>query len=325
MDFAAASKTKLHHIIKSQQFDIDLLQKLFYKTGNIKSQFKNPAGRTMLRRKHEGKLLFNVFYEPSTRTRYSFAAAANHLGMQVVDTENAKQFSSAIKGESIEDTIQVLAGYHPDAIVLRHHEAGAAHKAALISPVPIINAGDGAGQHPTQALLDVFTIYNRMKKLNDLCILVGGDLAYGRTVRSLVYLLSKFKGNSFVFCSPEPLMMFPDIKEHLEEIGAPYVEVTQNLHKALPHADIVYWTRIQRERITDPTIDIEKVMEQFVIDQEALDIMKPYSVLLHPLPRNKEIARECDDDIRSAYFEQAANGMYVRMALLDEILTKNSF
>jgi len=308
------------HIIKSQQFSPEYLQKLFHKVASIQQQFKNGTGRVILRQKLANKLLFNVFYEPSTRTRYSFAAAAHHLGMQVIDTENAKQFSSAIKGESIEDTIKVLCGYAPDVIVLRHHEAGSADRAAAVSTVPIINAGDGAGQHPTQALLDVYTIFNRLKTLNKLTVLVGGDLAYGRTVRSLVYLLSKFKGTSFIFCSPEQLKMFPDIKEHLDDKNVPYIEVTKDLHRVISLADVVYWTRIQKERITDLDIDVDELMQQFVIDKPTMSLMKPYSVLMHPLPRNNEISTEVDDDVRSAYFEQASNGMYVRMALLETIL-----
>lgn len=326
MDFSDVTKIKpLNHILKAQQFTPEYLQQLFYKVSNFQKQFKNGTGRVILRRKLDNKLLFNVFYEPSTRTRYSFASAAHHLGMQVVDTENAKQFSSAIKGESIEDTIKVLCGYEPDAIVLRHNEAGAAEKAASVSTVPIINAGDGAGQHPTQALLDIYTIFNRLKTLNNLTVLVGGDLAYGRTARSLVYVLSKFRGTSFIFCSPEQLRMFPDIKAHLEECDTPYVEVHKDLHKVVALADVVYWTRIQKERITDPEIDFEHLTQRFIIDKKILSLMKPYSVLMHPLPRNNEISPEVDNDIRAAYFEQAANGMYVRMALLDSLLNTSSF
>jgi aspartate carbamoyltransferase catalytic subunit len=325
MDTYSVKQSKLTHIIKAQQFSTDFLQQLFYKVASIQQQFKNPAGRVILRQKLSNKLLFNLFYEPSTRTRYSFASAAHHMGMQVIGTENAKTFSSAVKGESIEDTIKVLCGYAPDAIVLRHHEIGSAEKAAAVSTVPIINAGDGTGQHPTQALLDVYTIYNRLKTLNNLTVLIGGDLAYGRTVRSLVYLLSKFKGTNFIFCSPEPLKMFPDIKEHLEESGVPFIEVFEDLYKVISLADVVYWTRIQKERIEDPDLDIDELMSQFVIDNQMLSLMKPYSVLMHPLPRNSEIAVEVDNDIRAAYFEQASNGMFVRMALLEMVLKNKDF
>lgn len=311
---------KFNHIIKSQQFSVETLSDLFYKVSNIRTQFKNPAGRIVLKRKLADKLLFNIFYEPSTRTRLSFASAAHHMGMQVVGTEAANQFSSAIKGETLEDTIRVLCSYHPDAIVLRHHTEGSVEKASQISTVPIINAGDGTGQHPTQALLDVYTIHNRLKTLSGLTILVGGDLAHGRTVRSLVYLLSKYPGNNFIFCSPETLGMFPDIKDHLAENHVPYLEIFSDLPRVIGLADVVYWTRIQKERIADKSIDINKVMQEFVIDQQTMTLMKPYSVLLHPLPRNLEIATEVDSDIRAAYFEQAENGLYVRMAILEMLL-----
>jgi len=315
-------KNKLQHIIKSQQFSPELLQQLFYRVSNIQIQFKNSAGRVVLKRSLADKLLFNIFYEPSTRTRLSFASAAHHLGMKVVGTEAASQFSSAIKGETLEDTVKVLCSYHPDAIVMRHHTEGSIEKAAEVSTVPIINAGDGAGQHPTQALLDVYTIHNRLKSLNNLTILIGGDLAYGRTVRSLVYLLSKFKGNKFIFCSPEPLKMQPDIKDHLAEHNMPYLEIFNDLSKVISLADVVYWTRIQKERLPDD-IDLEQLTSQFQINKDIMSLMKPYSVLMHPLPRNDEILTEVDSDIRSAYFEQAGNGMYVRMALLELLLKDN--
>jgi len=314
----------LKHIIKSQQFEPEDIQKLFIRTAQIQQQFHNPAGRIVLRQSSlVNKLLFNIFYEPSTRTRFSFAAAANHLGMQVADTENATQFSSVTKGETLEDTIKVLCQYYPDVIVLRHNEEGAAERAAAISTVPIINAGDGRGQHPTQALLDLYTVWRRLKTLNGLTILVGGDLTNGRTVRSLVYLFSKFRGTKFIFCSPKQLRMLPDLKQHLDEQNIPYTEVFSDANKLLPLADVVYWTRVQVERIEDPNLDAEKLRKQFVIDAESMACMKPYSVLMHPLPRVNEITTDCDTDVRSAYFEQAGNGMFVRMALLEHILKKD--
>jgi aspartate carbamoyltransferase catalytic subunit len=311
---------KFKHIIKSQQFTPEILTELFYRVSNIHTQFKNPAGRVVLRRSLADKLLFNIFYEPSTRTRLSFASAARHLGMHVEGTEAANHFSSAIKGETLEDTIRVLCSYYPDVIVLRHHTEGSVEKASELSTVPIINAGDGTGQHPTQALLDIYTIHNRLKTLSGLTILVGGDLAHGRTVRSLVYLLSKYQGNNFIFCSPETLKMFPDIKNHLAENSIPYLEIFNDLSRVIGLADVVYWTRIQKERITDETVDIDEVMKQFVIDLPIMSLMKPYSVLMHPLPRNLEISTDVDTDVRAAYFEQAENGLYIRMALLEMLL-----
>jgi aspartate carbamoyltransferase catalytic subunit len=311
---------KVRHIIKSQQFEVGFLQSLFHRVAQIKKQFENGAGRVILRQRLSNKLLINLFYEASTRTRLSFAAAAYHLGMNVMGTENAREFSSAIKGETLEDSIKVLCHYCPDAIVIRHHEEGSVAKAAEISNVSIINAGDGKGQHPTQALLDLYTVWERLKTLNNLKILVGGDLAYGRTVRSLVYLLSKFQGTEFIFCAPEVLRMQPDIKDHLDEHSIPYVEVFENISKVIPLADVVYWTRIQKERI-EANLDLDQITKEFTIDMNTMALMKPFSILMHPLPRVHEITTDVDSDIRAAYFEQAGNGMYVRMALLEWILT----
>lgn len=302
-------------IIYSQQFGPVFLEKLFKRTQQIQMQFQNPAGRVVLRRSLADKLMFSIFYEPSTRTRLSFSAAAAHLGMQVVSTENATKFSSAIKGESLEDTIKVLNGYYPDVIVLRHNVEGAAERAANTSRCPVINAGDGTGQHPTQALLDLYTIWNRLKRLQDLNVIVGGDLAHGRTVRSLVYLLSKFSNINFTFCSPENLKMFDDIKQHLDEHKVPYQE-TADLRSHLGDADVVYWTRLQKERMEESL----EVADGFKLNKTHLELMKPFSIILHPLPRNEEIATEVDSDLRAAYFDQSENGMFVRMALLEWIL-----
>ena len=316
----------MKHVIKSQQFDPHSIQKLFLRTAQMQQGFANSAGKIVLRKSSlAGKLLFNIFYEPSTRTRFSFAAAAHHLGMHVADTEAANHFSSVTKGETLEDTIKVLCSYHPDVIVLRHNEEGAAERAASVSSVPIINAGDGKGQHPTQALLDLYTVWKRLKTLNGLTILVGGDLAHGRTVRSLVYLFSKFGGNQFIFCSPEQLKMLPDIKQHLEDNNITYTEVFEDLNNVLPMADVVYWTRVQTERIDNSKLDPIALREQFTITPDNMAHMKPYSVLMHPLPRVTEISTACDKDVRSAYFEQAGNGMFVRMALLEDILKKDGF
>jgi len=307
----------IRHVIYSQQFNHKFLENLFLRTQQIQKQFKNPAGKVVLKQRLADKLLFNIFYEPSTRTRLSFAAAAHHLGMTVIGTENAAQFSSAIKGETLEDTIRVLNGYCPDVIILRHPKEGAIVEAAEHSRIPIINAGDGAGQHPTQALLDLYTIWTRLRKLKDIHILVGGDLANGRTVRSLVYLLAKFPNISFTFCAPEQLQMLQDIKDYLEEYGVSYKE-TDDLKSSISDADVIYWTRLQKERLQE-SMEIEN---DFIITKEHLALMKPYSVLLHPLPRNEEISKDVDSDVRAAYFEQSENGMYVRMALLEWIFHK---
>ncbi len=309
----------LKHVLKSQQFSRAMLEELFRVTDDFKKLFCDKSKST-LRGLLANRLLFNIFYEPSTRTRISFGAAAAHLGMHVVETENAKEFSSAIKGETLEDTIRVLCEYYPDAIVLRHYEAGAAEKAAEVatSGVSIINAGDGGGQHPTQALLDLFTIKKEIGRLDELSVCMGGDLANGRTVRSLAYLLTKFKGTRFIFVSPPELGMKEDILEHLTEHKIEF-RAEEELKTALPKADVVYWTRIQRERIEDRELS-ERVANFYQIGPDQMAFMQKKSILMHPLPRVKEIKPEVDSDPRAAYFRQAGNGMFIRMALLHLML-----
>ena len=260
--------------------------------------------------------MFTIFYEPSTRTRLSFAAAGAHLGMQVTGTENAGKFSSAIKGESLEDSIRVLCEYCPDVIVLRHDKAGAAERAAMVAGPNtfIVNAGDGDGQHPTQALLDLYTISQEKGRLEDLTVVMGGDLANGRTVRSLAYLLSKFDGVRLVFVSPAELSMKEDIKAHLNEHKIDFQEEA-SLEAALRAADVVYWTRIQRERIQDENL-YAKVKDVYRIGPREMDFLKPEAVLMHPLPRVDEIAKEVDNDRRAVYFKQTGYGMFMRMSLL---------
>ncbi len=306
---------ELQHILRSQQFDLVMMYRLFERASYYGKLFQN--GSSCYEDTLAGKILLGLFYEPSTRTRLSFAMAGHHLGMKVEITENAKDFSSAIKGESIEDTIRVISGYHPAVIVIRHPEKGAAERAAAVSAVPIINAGDGCGQHPTQALLDVYTIYNAFGELEGLNIAIGGDLAHGRTARSLVYLMSKFKGVSFDFISPQEFRIGDDIKDYLARHNVTFVE-HENL-RALDWADVVYWTRIQKERALTGT-DFSKIEREFVIGPDQLDQIKKSAIIMHPLPRVNEIALEVDNDPRAKYFEQSDNGMLIRMALLHLIL-----
>ncbi len=306
---------ELQHILRSQQFDLAMMYRLFERASYYGKLFQN--GSSCYEDTLAGKILLGLFYEPSTRTRLSFAMAGHHLGMKVEITENAKDFSSAIKGESIEDTIRVIGGYRPAVIVIRHPEEGAAERAAAVSAVPIINAGDGCGQHPTQALLDVYTIYNAFGELEGLNITIGGDLAHGRTVRSLVYLMSKFKGVSFDFISPQEFRIGDDIKEYLKRHGVGFTE--QEGMSAIARADVVYWTRIQKERM--PTgIDFTEIENKYVIGAEQLSQIKKDAIIMHPLPRVKEISIEVDSDPRAEYFKQSDNGMLIRMALLHLIL-----
>lgn len=313
----------MKHLLRSQQFDRSSLEKLFSSTDKIRKLFQKKSGRKKLKKELLGKLMFAIFYEPSTRTRISFASAGAHMGMRVITTENARDFSSAIKGETLEDTIRVLCEYHPDTIVLRHNETGAAERAASISEryrIPIINAGDGIGQHPTQALLDLYTIRRELGTIDGLTVVIGGDLAQGRTAKSLSYLLSKFDNIRIIFVSPPELRIGEDILDHLKEHGVRYTQKS-DLGAVLPHADVVYWTRIQKERMGKKTF--KKVNGLYRIGlQEVAKMKKKRSIILHPLPRVDEIAKEVDDDPRAAYFRQAGNGMFVRMAILKMLLHK---
>jgi aspartate carbamoyltransferase catalytic subunit len=271
----------------------------------------------------KGKVLATLFYEPSTRTRLSFETAMLRLGGGVISTENAKEFSSAIKGESIEDTARVIGGY-ADCIVLRHHEEGSVKKAADVSKIPIINAGDGKGQHPTQALLDLYTIYKEIGKMNEIKIAFVGDLSSGRTSRSLCYLFGKFKGIEVNFVSPDNLKMAEDIKEYLKKHGISFRE-ENDLNKVLSEVDIVYMTRIQKERISQE--DYEKARGKFIINEDNLNLVKKTSRIMHPLPHVEEISLSLEtekNDERVAYFRQSENGLWIRMALLLKILGNNS-
>jgi len=239
------------------------------------------------------------------------------LGGTTMGTDNAREFSSAAKGETLEDTIRIVSGY-ADVIVIRHNEEGAARRAAAVSSVPIINAGDGPGQHPTQALLDLYTIRDELTRIDGVRVAMVGDLANGRTVRSLTYLLSKFKDIKVWFVAPPQVAMRDDLKTHLDEHHVPWFE-TQDMNAVLPEVDVVYMTRIQKERFADPEA-YDAVKGVYRMDREAVALMRKYAILMHPLPRVDEIAPEVDDDPRAAYFRQARNGLHVRMALLDRLL-----
>ncbi len=305
---------RVKHIIESQQFSSEFLFKLFKKADELR---KYHDGKLL-----KGKILATLFYEPSTRTRLSFESAMARLGGQIISTENAKEFSSSIKGESLVDTIRIVSCYS-DCIVLRHYETGAALEASKVSAVPVINAGDGKGQHPTQALLDVYTIYREIGRLKNIKVALVGDLASGRTARSLCYLLGKFRRNEIIFVSPENLKMREDIKEHLEKHDISFRE-ENNLNRILPEVDVVYMTRIQKERISRE--DYENARGKYSINLENILSVKPESRIMHPLPHVEEINLPLEfeeKDPRVAYFRQAENGLYIRMALLAELLGKD--
>ncbi|MEK6915093.1 MAG: aspartate carbamoyltransferase [Nanoarchaeota archaeon] len=298
------------HIVESQQFTKELLLKLFARADELRFE-KRPL--------FAGKVLATLFYEPSTRTRLSFEAAMLKLGGQVITTENAKEFSSAVKGESLEDTIRIVGSY-VDCIVLRHYEEGTSKRASQISNVPIINAGDGKGQHPSQALLDVYTLFREFGKIDGLKIAFVGDLAHGRTVRSLSYLLGKYENIQLFFVSPPHLKIGEDIKEYLDKHSIKWCEET-DLDKILPIVDVVYMTRIQKERM--PSIEYFDAKGKYVLDEKNLNLLKPSSRVLHPLPHVEEISLPVDvemNDSRVAYFRQAENGLYIRMAILEMLL-----
>ncbi len=296
---------KLKHIISSKQFEKNFIQSIFEKADQIKNGRYN---KNIL----AGKIMATLFYEPSTRTRFSFESAMQRLGGSVISTENAYKFSSVAKGETIEDTIRIVS-FYSDVIVLRHDTLGASQIAASLSKVPVINAGDGNGEHPTQALLDLYTIFSKFKNPNFTVAMVG-DLLNGRTVHSLSYLLSLYPKVSIIFVSPKALAVPQPLKDHLKRSKVNFTE-TEDLNSAFKKADVIYQTRIQKERFANLK-DYKKYFGKFVINDKSLSKMKPKSIIMHPLPRVNEIAPSVDSDPRAVYFQQAANGVYIRMALL---------
>ncbi|HEY3383734.1 MAG TPA: aspartate carbamoyltransferase [Vicinamibacterales bacterium] len=295
---------KLDHVVESQQFTVPLLMELFDRTRQMEKVAAR--GGTL---DYQRKIMASLFYQPSTRTRFSFEAAMYRLGGRVLSTEQAGFFSSEVEGEQLEDTIRIIGGYS-DVIVIRHTQAGGARRAAQVSAVPVINAGDGnGGQHPTQALLDLYTIY-RERPIEGLSIAFIGELDRGRTARSLAYLLSKFERVKIYFVSPPEMQMKADILEHLDEHDV-WFALEREAGKVLPQVDVVYQTRIRPERMAD-----RGAHGRYTIDSTVLQTMKRDALILHPLPRTVEIDKAVDADPRAMYFRQATNGLYVRMALL---------
>jgi aspartate carbamoyltransferase catalytic subunit len=305
----------LQHVIESQQFSLELLAEIFEETRTMEAVAAQ-GGSEALR----GRVMASMFYEPSTRTRMSFESAMHRLGGRVITTENAREFSSAAKGESLEDSIRIVSGY-ADVIVLRHYESGAAERAAKVSSVPLINAGDGTGQHPTQALLDLYTIYKELGRLEDIHVAMVGDLANGRTARSLSYLLGKYRGVRLTFVAPDVVRMRDDIKDHLREHGVAFEE-REDLRAVAPQVDVIYQTRIQKERFGDRQEDYRRAQGVYIVDRELMSLLPRHAIVMHPLPRAGEIDPAVDDDPRCAYFRQAINGLYVRMALLYRLLAR---
>ena len=304
------TSSRLRHVIESQQFTLPLLTDLFQRSRGMERVVAR--GGTL---EYQNKILASLFYRPSTRTRFCFEAAMYRLGGKVLSTEQASAFSSEVAGEQLEDSIRIIANYS-DVIVVRHPQAGGAQRAAQVSSVPIINAGDGeGGQHPTQALLDLYTIY-RERPLVGLSVAIIGELDRGRTARSLAYLLAKFERVKIFFVAPSEMQMKADILAYLDEHGVHY-ELESDVNRVIGEVDVVYQTRIRPERLGD-----ERSVRRYAIDSALLGKMKSDAFILHPLPRTVELDKVVDDDPRALYFRQAANGLYVRMALLTMLLDK---
>ena len=299
------------HILSTQQF---LNKKVLVDIFRRADKFEKADRQGKIPKLLQNKILSCVFYYPSTRTRFSFESAMLKLGGQVISTESAGHFSSAIKGETLEDSVRIIAGYS-DMIVLRHTEPGAAERAAKVSSVPIINAGDGDGEHPTQALLDLYTIQKELGSIDNFKIGMVGDLFYGRTIHSLIYLLSISHNVEIFLVAPRKLRLPAKYKSFLNSRKIKFSE-SDNLESILPKIDVLYMTRIQKERFSSTKL-YKRVKNSFVLNKKMLDKLNKRAVIMHPLPRVNEISREVDDDKRAAYFRQARNGLYIRMALLN--------
>jgi aspartate carbamoyltransferase catalytic subunit len=278
----------------------------------LAAQFERQPNRNLLC----GKIIATLFFEPSTRTRLSFETAANRQGAKVIGFTDPKATSSS-KGETLKDTILMVSNY-ADVIVMRHYLEGAARYAAEVSPVPIVNAGDGANQHPSQTMLDLYSIYKTQGTLENLNIFLVGDLKYGRTVHSLLIAMRHFHP-TFHFVAPLELRMPDSYKTYCREQGISFVEHTDFNEEVIAQADILYMTRVQRERFTD-LLEYERVKNAYILTAKMLAQTKPNLRILHPLPRVNEIAYDVDDDPKAYYFRQAQNGLYAREAILCDVL-----
>ncbi|MDH6308536.1 aspartate carbamoyltransferase catalytic subunit [Dysgonomonas sp. PFB1-18] len=279
---------------------------------NLTKKFDESPNRRLL----EGKVCATLFFEPSTRTRLSFETAVNRLGGRIIGFTDAATTSSA-KGETLKDTILMVNNY-ADIIIMRHHLEGAARYASEISSVPIINAGDGANQHPTQTMLDLYSIYKTQGTLENLTITIVGDLKYGRTVHSLIIGMSHFNP-TFYFVAPEELHVPDSYKSFCDERGIKYEEHIDFSPEVINNADILYMTRVQRERFTD-LMEYEKVKNVYILKKDMISDTKDNLRILHPLPRVNEIDQDVDDSPKAYYFEQAKNGVFTREAVICDAL-----
>lgn len=296
-------------VISCDQFTKKRLEELFQLADDINSNPKKYA------KSLEGKIVATLFYEPSTRTRLSFESSTMKLGANVISTENAREASSVVKGETLKDTIRIISGF-ADAIVIRHSDIDSAEVAASVSTVPVLNAGSGSGEHPTQALLDMYTIKSKKGELNNLKVAISGDLLNGRSVHSLIKLLSLYDNITIYGLSRKFFELPKKYVDVLAERGVEYISCSE-IEELPTDVDIIYHTRTQLERLTDRSgIRIE----EYIIDKKVMSRFSKTTYLMHPLPRVKEISEDFDDDPRAIYFEQAHNGVRIRMALLYQAL-----
>ena len=300
----------MRHLMSPLDFSVEELDKLFDLAEDIEASPEKYAHAC------DGKVLATCFYEPSTRTRLSFESAMIHLGGKVLGFSDAAN-SSASKGESVSDTIRVISCF-ADICAMRHPKEGAPMVAAEKSGIPVINAGDGGHQHPTQTLTDLLTIRSLKHRLDNMTIGLCGDLKFGRTVHSLIRALVRYENIRFIFISPEELRVPDYITDMLKEKNIPYEEVIR-LENVMPSLDILYMTRVQKERFFNEE-DYVRLKDFYVLTPEKMELAKPDMLVLHPLPRVNEISVEIDDDPRAAYFKQAQFGVYVRMALILTLL-----
>ncbi|MCR5669956.1 MAG: aspartate carbamoyltransferase [Butyrivibrio sp.] len=301
---------KLRHMMNPLDFSIEELENLFDVAVDIEKNSEAYA------HKCDGKILATCFYEPSTRTRLSFETAMLRLGGKCLGFADATS-SSAAKGESVADTIRVISCF-ADICAMRHPKEGAPMVAASRSQIPVINAGDGGHQHPTQTLTDLLTIRSLYGGLNNFTIGLCGDLKFGRTVHSLINALSRYEGIKFIFISPKELRVPDYITEMLDAKGLKYEEVIK-LEEVMPQLDFLYMTRVQKERFFNEE-DYIRLKNFYILDKEKMELAKENMYILHPLPRVNEISVEVDDDKRAAYFRQVQYGLYVRMALILTLL-----
>jgi len=308
----------MRHVVEAQQFNKKSLQEFFFCADRIKDQLERRLPLEILK----GKILANLFYVKSIRTMCSFDAAMKRLGGEVINTENGDNFSSEFAAASLEDTVRVVGSF-VDVIVLRHYLSGSAKRASEVSPVPIINGGDGPAQHPTQALIDLYSIEKLRGGIDGLSIFFIGDLMNSRSIRSLTYFLAKYSGIRIYFASPRTLKMKDDIKDYLTEQRVPFTESYdsgEELTEIASKADILYITQILKDHFGDRIDDYERSKATFRISQDTLKVLKRDAFIMHALPRDTELPAEIDKDPRAVYFEQTKCGQFLRMGLLCYVL-----